>query len=626
MDIFKNMFQLVSLIKTKEKHYVREVILKIKKGERLLDALKRDGKQMLPTHCIINKTLTGIGATYCELVSDRNSIIVEPNVPVIEGKVKKHKGSILGVYSGITGQKIEEYIQKHKSKRKIMVTPESFQRLKETLEEISIDIYNEFFLLFDECEKLIQDIDFRESIEAPMDDFFRFREKAMVSATPLIAADPRFEKQGFSILKITPDFDFSMPIKLLPTNNILEAFLEEINLHPGNICVFCNSIDTFESIFCELSLDLQKQVTTFCSEGAMEKLTYMHSKNFNRKAYSFINKLTKVNFFTGRFYSAVDIECKSKPHVIILSDMMGAPQSAIDPRTETIQITGRFRNGVKSVTHISSIKEDLEYRSEVEAQLYLEGTFQAISTIKNLYSKARSEGEKGAYLEALLGMSGNCYLNEDGTRNEYKIANYYDEQRVLELYTNKDHLLNAYKAIPNFSIDFQPKEYLFSDADRLARQRAKTRKWKAEVLLRQLDRANHLRFSENPEHRKYYEAQIQQIIRSPYEHTLFECYLSKGSEYIRSINFRESTMLSTLKKKSLHQLKNCPSVTRGVHKQLETGKQYTASEISAVLTNIYKKNGISVNKRVTASEVERYFETSTTRNNRGPKILLISTK
>jgi hypothetical protein len=85
-------------------------------------------------------------------------------------------------------------------------------------------------------------------------------------------------------------------------------------------------------------------------------------------------------------------------------------------------------------------------------------------------------------------------------------------------------------------------------------------------------------------------------------------------------------MLSTLKKKSLHQLKNCPSVTRGVHKQLEAGKQYTASEISAVLTNIYKKNGIPVNKRVTASEVERYFETSTTRNNRGPKILLISTK
>ncbi len=605
---------------------MREVNLRIEKGERLLDALKRNGKQMLPAQCIINKTLTGIGATYCELVSERNSIIVEPNVPVIEGKVKKHKGSILGVYSGITGQKIEEYIQKHKSKRKIMVTPESFPRLKDTLEELGIDIYNEFFLLFDECEKLVQDIDFRESIEAPMDDFFRFREKAMVSATPLIANDPRFEKQGFTLLKIVPDFEFSTPIKLFPTNNILEAFLEEISVCPGNICVFCNSIDTFESIFCELTLDLQKQVTTFCSEGAMDKLTYMHSKNFNRKAYSFINKLTKINFFTGRFYSAVDIETKSKPHVIILSDMIGAPQSAIDPKTETIQIAGRFRNGVKSITHISSIKTDLEYRSEKEAQLYIEGTLRAISTIKSLYSKAKNEGEKGTYLEAILGISGNHYLNEDGSRNEYKIANYYEGQSVLELYTHKDHLLNAYKAVPNFAVDFQPKEYLFCDADRLARQRAKTRKWKAEILLRQLDKANHLRFSENLEQRKYYEAQIRQIIRSPYEHTLFECYLSKGAEYIRSINFRESTMLNTLKKKSIHQLKNCPAVAQGVHKLLETGKQYTASEISAVLTSIYKKNGIPVNKRVTASEINKYFETEIYRNYKERKILIVNKK
>jgi len=109
---------------------VREVILNIEKDERLLDALKRNGKQMLPTQCIINKTLTGIGATYCELMCDRNSIIVEPNVPVIEGKVKKHKNQVLGVYSGISGQKIEEYLQKHHSKRKIMVTPESFQRFE----------------------------------------------------------------------------------------------------------------------------------------------------------------------------------------------------------------------------------------------------------------------------------------------------------------------------------------------------------------------------------------------------------------------------------------------------------------------------------------------------------------
>ena len=226
----------------------------------------------------------------------------------------------------------------------------------------------------------------------------------------------------------------------------------------------------------------------------------------------------------------------------------------------------------------------------------------------------------------MLGISENRYLNEDGTKNEYKIANYYEEQRVKELYTHAEKLHNAYKAIPNFTVDFQPKDYLFSDADRLARQRAKTRKWKAEVLLRQLDKVNHLRFSENPRQREYYEKQIRRIIQSTYERTLFDCYLSKGSEYIRSINFRESTMLSTLKKKSVHQLKNCPTVARGIHKLIEVGKQYTASEISAVLTNIYKKNGIPVNKRVYASELNKFFETEVTRNKTERKTLIISRK
>ncbi|WP_353331124.1 hypothetical protein [Bacteroides sedimenti] len=605
---------------------MRETILKIEKNERLLDALKRDGKEMLPTRCIINKTLTGIGATYCELTSNRDSIIVEPNVPVIEGKVKKHKNQVLGVYAGITGQDIERYLQKHKTRRKIIVTPESFQRMKETLQELGIDIYNEFFLLFDECEKLVQDIDYRETIELPMKDFFLFRNKAMVSATPLIASDPRFEEQGFTMLRIVPNFIYHKKIKLIVTNNILESFLEEAEKSPANICVFCNSIDTFESIFCELPFEMQKQVTTFCSENSMDKLTYIHSKNFKRKASSFIGKLSRINFFTSRFYSAVDIEPSRPPHVIILSDMQGAPQSAIDPATEAIQIVGRFRNGVKSITHISSIKEDLEYYTEGASQLYLEGSLRAIETIRNLYNRAMSEGEKGTYLQALLGISENQYLNEDGTRNEYKIANFYNDQRVKGLYTDANKLLAAYQAVPSFKVDFQPRNYLFSDNDRLARQRAKTRKWRAELLLRQLEKISHLRFTDDPRKKEFYERQTSRLLHTPFDNTLFDCYRLKGADYLRSINFRESEMLRSLKRKSVQQLKKCPAVTHGIHKLLETGKEYTVTEVSTVLTNVYKKNGIPVNKRVSATEIDNYFETSSKRNRKERSILIVNRK
>ena len=52
----------------------------------------------IPTNSIINKTVTGCGATYAEINATRHSVIIEPNVPVIEGKMKKHP-QILGVTS-----------------------------------------------------------------------------------------------------------------------------------------------------------------------------------------------------------------------------------------------------------------------------------------------------------------------------------------------------------------------------------------------------------------------------------------------------------------------------------------------------------------------------------------------
>ena len=59
---------------------IRTVKLDIRKGEYLSDALRRHGKENIPTRVILNKVLPGLGATYCEIMSPRSSIIIEPNV------------------------------------------------------------------------------------------------------------------------------------------------------------------------------------------------------------------------------------------------------------------------------------------------------------------------------------------------------------------------------------------------------------------------------------------------------------------------------------------------------------------------------------------------------------------
>lgn len=54
------------------------------------------------------------------------------------------------------------------------------------MQTVDIDMYTECFILFDECEKLVQDVHYRDSIREPMNDFFRFQNKALISATPIV--------------------------------------------------------------------------------------------------------------------------------------------------------------------------------------------------------------------------------------------------------------------------------------------------------------------------------------------------------------------------------------------------------------------------------------------------------
>lgn len=175
----------------------------IKKGEWLLDALKRIGYDMIPTNTILDKTLTGLGATHSEIHSKRNSIIIEPNVPVILGKLNGNE-HLEAVYEKCEPYNIKKYLQMDIPYKKIVCTPESFKKIRKAAIELNINIYKDFFCLFDECEKVTQDIDYRSKISQPIYDFFQFEGKAFVSATPLPMSHKEFERQKLSKNKNYP--------------------------------------------------------------------------------------------------------------------------------------------------------------------------------------------------------------------------------------------------------------------------------------------------------------------------------------------------------------------------------------------------------------------------------------
>jgi len=59
----------------------------------------------IPSHSIIYKTVTGIGATHSEIVSERSSIIVLPHISIIKSKheyYKRKEINTLAIYGDVT--------------------------------------------------------------------------------------------------------------------------------------------------------------------------------------------------------------------------------------------------------------------------------------------------------------------------------------------------------------------------------------------------------------------------------------------------------------------------------------------------------------------------------------------
>ena len=289
----------------------------IHRGQHLADVM-----DAIPSNVILNKRITGCGATTLEINSARNSIIIEPNVPVIEGKAAKYR-NICPVYEKVSADAVKQYLRRSTDGyKKIVTTPEGYAtKVKPALEEIASNYHSEYFMLFDECEKIIQDVDYRGDIHLPVDDFFKFEGKAMVSATPIWPRDPRFTEQGFEWMKVEPTYDYKPRIGLCVTNNTMEALGKLIEAMQRNICIFINSTDTIYRVI--EGLHLQKRCKVFCSDKSVKKL---RERGFTQ-AYQNLQELADINFFTSRFYSAVDIELEYRPTVVLLSDVVHAPFS-----------------------------------------------------------------------------------------------------------------------------------------------------------------------------------------------------------------------------------------------------------------------------------------------------------
>lgn len=322
----------------------------------------------IPSNCLFNKGVTGCGGTTLEIESNRNSIILVPNVNLVLNKCNSYP-NLIGVYGDIDKFKFNIKFKKKQQYKKIIATYDALPKL---IEWIGNDIFN-YFLLIDEYHILFNSYGFRyKAITYVLQNYNRFKDFCFMTATPL--KDYNVLEELKHLNQIVIEWPNATPVntELRSVYFTSKEVAKEINdslSKDYNLHIFINSLNTIRSIIKNIKTT---NFRTICSKDAEKK----DKKEGKLKIDSVNSPVRKVNFYTATAFEGVDIY-DPIGKTIVVSDT-NVSQSLVDISTLFIQICGRLR--------------DSKYKNEV---LFI------CNTSDHRYLKHKSQTEFDEYSENL---------------------------------------------------------------------------------------------------------------------------------------------------------------------------------------------------------------------------------
>lgn len=552
----------------------------------------------IPSNSIIYKTITGLGATYSEVVADRNSIVMLPHVSIIKSKYADHteKGhNVFAVHGEVKRAQVLEYIKATEGNKKLLTTPDGLDKIMWALEQVGNPEYKDYFLLIDECHKQINDASYREDMVRRMEDFFSFELKAMVSATPIEPTDPRFKEQGFEYLKAEPDYDYRKQLHLVHSNSVTDSFDNIINEHNHDkYFIFFNSINGIQSIVDSLCLD--SETALFCSK----ENAFTYKDKFTNTYSEFeLDNTVRYNFFTSSFYHGLDIILEQDPLVIIITDYGFARHSLVDPQTDVIQILGRVRKGYHKAYHINNTTRIVNSISQETAVNHVEISEKAYSMAQDLKFSSTANKDHVAWMTEFQ-QRAKPYADLLTTASElsyYKLDCYYSENRVKRYYCSRGRLKQAYIDSKAFIITETCPPFEPSKLIKLSGSHTKYSKSNIKEFCEELEGMSVIEGTE--EYLGYLE-----VLRL-YLPVVYEAYFRLGLKKLSECDHRIRRVKLELLKLDVHEKTNSNALIEAAYLTFRLGVKYPISRIKKLLQGLY--HDFDIPQKVTATAIEHYF-------------------
>lgn len=282
---------------------------------------------VLPSHKLINKGITGCGGTTLELKAKRNSLLLFPTIELVRSKTNPE---YLPVDGEVDIYAIRQYVAKRLSNNQFVKIIGTYDSLPKIMQ--AVPGCTEYFLLIDEYHLLFNDYSFRSNaILNILMNFRKFDDWAFLTATPLNETFTLKELEDIDQITYQWPQATKVDIKIKDTAYIQRELVRIITSYPErNIHVFLNSVSTIRNIIKKLDTDDFRVV---CSSKQRGKV---------RHCVPITEPVRKLNFYTSCSFEGCDIY-DEKGMAVILSDT-SLSTTILDISTKIRQVCGRIRN------------------------------------------------------------------------------------------------------------------------------------------------------------------------------------------------------------------------------------------------------------------------------------------
>lgn len=324
----------------------------------------------LPSHCLLNKGITGCGGTTVELQSSRNSIILCPTRNLVECKANLGYFKVDGT---VKETQIINYVNNTTGFKKIVATYDALPKLMK---------FTDYFLLIDEYHLLFNEYSFRnEAIMYILKNFRKFDNWCFMTATPL--KDEFILEELKDIKQITYEWEETKPvdIDIIDTYYTTKEVINLIDKHKDkNLHIFLNSVKTITNIVNKLNLDNYRIV---CSVSSKSKVT-----NYA----DITSPVKKINFYTSCAFEGCDIYDRDGLGIIVSDTNIAT--TVLDITTKVRQVCGRLRDSKykdKVILVLNTTKHRYAGVSKNEFLKKIEDSEKSGKNIINLYNRGTEE-------------------------------------------------------------------------------------------------------------------------------------------------------------------------------------------------------------------------------------------